>query len=124
MLTDYSGGQRGARLDPKRVQTEAARFLGDLDKVYPGALAAATRDARRELPCPSGALAVEPAHEGSVHVQPARAISRRSRTTSGKPVGNLFFAGEHTSSFYEWQGFMEGGAVSGLRAAAEVLRAL
>ena len=41
-----------------------------------------------------------------------------------KPVGNLFFAGEHTSSFYEAQGFMEGGVVSGLRAAAEVLRAL
>src|SRR5262245_11927636 len=41
-----------------------------------------------------------------------------------KPVGNLFFAGEHTSSFYEWQGFMEGGALSGLRAAAEVLQVL
>ena len=41
-----------------------------------------------------------------------------------KPVGNLFFAGEHTDSFYEWQGFMEGGALSGLRAAAEVLTAL
>ena len=32
---------------------------------------------------------------------------------------NLFFAGEHTSSFYEWQGFMEGAALSGLRAANE-----
>ena len=41
-----------------------------------------------------------------------------------KPVGNLFFAGEHTSSFYEWQGFMEGGALSGLRAAGEVIDAL
>ena len=30
-------------------------------------------------------------------------------------------AGEHTSSFCEWQGFTEGGAVSGLRAAAEAL---
>jgi len=46
VLTDYSGGDRSAQLDPKRVQTEAAHFLGDLDKVYPGALAAATRDAR------------------------------------------------------------------------------
>jgi monoamine oxidase len=40
------------------------------------------------------------------------------------PVGNLFFAGEHTNSFYEYQGFMEGAALSGLRAAAEVLAAL
>ena len=41
-----------------------------------------------------------------------------------KPVENLFFAGEHTSSFYEWQGFMEGAVVSGLRAADEVLATL
>ena len=40
------------------------------------------------------------------------------------PVGNLFFAGEHTSSFYEQQGFMEGAALSGQRAAAEVFRLL
>jgi monoamine oxidase len=39
---------------------------------------------------------------------------------AAKPVGNLFFAGEYTDSFYSWQGFMEGGALSGLRAAAEV----
>jgi monoamine oxidase len=39
-------------------------------------------------------------------------------------VGNLFFAGEHTSSFYENQGFLEGAAESGLRAAAELLKAL
>src|SRR5262245_59733562 len=49
VLTDYSGGARGARLDPRRVQTEASRFLIDLDRVYPGALAAATRDARGGL---------------------------------------------------------------------------
>ena len=40
-----------------------------------------------------------------------------------KPVDNLYFAGEHTSSFYEWQGFMEGAALSGLRAADEIRRA-
>jgi monoamine oxidase len=40
------------------------------------------------------------------------------------PVGNLFFAGEHTSSFYEQQGFMEGAALSGQRAAGEVYRLL
>jgi monoamine oxidase len=38
-----------------------------------------------------------------------------------KPVGNLYFAGEHTSSFYEFQGFMEGAALSGIRAAREIL---
>ena len=39
-----------------------------------------------------------------------------------KPVGNLYFAGEHTSSFYEFQGFMEGAALSGIRAASEILQ--
>jgi len=38
----------------------------------------------------------------------------------GKPVGNLFFAGEHANSFYEWQGFMEGAALSGVAAANAV----
>jgi monoamine oxidase len=41
-----------------------------------------------------------------------------------KPIGNLYFAGEHTSSFYEFQGFMEGAALSGIRAAKEILQAL
>jgi monoamine oxidase len=39
----------------------------------------------------------------------------------GKPVGNLYFAGEHADSFYSWQGFMEGAALSGLAAAAQIL---
>ncbi len=36
--------------------------------------------------------------------------------------GNCFFAGEHTS--LDYQGFMEGGAAEGLRAADEILAAL
>jgi monoamine oxidase len=123
VLTDYSGGDRGARLDPRRVQTEAMRFLGDLDKVYPGALAAATRGAK-------GSFVVHLEH------WPSNPLTKGAYTCNQpgyfttiadneqKPVGNLFFAGEHTSSFYEWQGFMEGGVVSGLRAADEVMRAL
>lgn len=27
----------------------------------------------------------------------------------GTRLDNLYFAGEHANSFYEWQGFMEGG---------------
>mgnify|MGYP001579265874 CR=1 FL=1 len=39
----------------------------------------------------------------------------------GLQAGNLHFAGEHTDSFYSWQGFMEGAALSGIRAAKEIL---
>ncbi len=38
-----------------------------------------------------------------------------------KPVGNLFFAGEHCSSYY--QGFMNGAAETGRMAANEVVKA-
>jgi monoamine oxidase len=121
VLTDYASGDRGARLNPKTVQTEAASFLGDLDLVYPGALAAATRDAKNQF---------------RVHLEhwPSNPLAKGSYTCNhpgyfttiadneAKPVGNLYFAGEHTSSFYEWQGFMEGAAVSGLRAAKEILQ--
>jgi monoamine oxidase len=123
VLTDYSGGERGARLDPKRVQREAGRFLGDLDKVYPGALGAATRDARGDLRAHLEHWPSNPLTKGAYTCnQPGYFTTIADN--EAKPVGNLFFAGEHTSSFYEWQGFMEGGAVSGLRAAAEVLRIL
>jgi len=38
------------------------------------------------------------------------------------PQGRIHFAGEHTS--YQFQGFMEGGAESGVRAAKEILAAV
>lgn len=120
VLTDYSGGTRGASLRPSRVQTEASNFLADLDRVYPGAAAAATRNVRGNL---------------LAHLEhwPSNPLSRGSYTcyrpgqfttiagNEGKPIGNLFFAGEHANSFYEWQGFMEGACLSGIAAAAQVL---
>ena len=37
------------------------------------------------------------------------------------PVGNLFFSGEHTNSFCEWQGFMEGSCLTGTLAANQIM---
>ena len=119
VLTDYSGGDRGAGLNPVDTQTEAQRFLGDLNAVFPGALADATRAGGNVL----------------AHLEhwPSNPRTRGSYTcylpgqftsiagNEGKPVGNLFFAGEHANSFYEWQGFMEGALLSGLDAAAAML---
>lgn len=42
--------------------------------------------------------------------------------TEGEPVGQLYFCGEHTSE--DFQGYMEGAAESGERAAAELLAAM
>jgi len=41
----------------------------------------------------------------------------------GKPVDNLYFAGEHANSFHGWQGFMEGASLSCKDAAAAILQA-
>jgi monoamine oxidase len=120
ILTDYSSGVRGASLRPDRPQAEAERFLRALELVYPGAYAAATRT-----------------REGyRVHLEhwPSNPLSRGSYTcyrpgqftsiagNEGKPVGNLLFAGEHTNSFYEWQGFMEGACLSGIEAARQLTK--
>lgn len=122
VLTDYSGGDRGASLNPADVQAETGLFLSDLDRVFPGAEAAASRRA-----------------DGSVvaHLEhwPSNPFIRGSYTCylpgqfttiaglEGLPADGVYFAGEHTNSFYEWQGFMEGAALSGLEAAAAILRA-
>ena len=122
VLTDYSSGTRGAGLNPANPQAEAAAFLDDLDDVFPGALSAATRD-------DGGRLRVHLEH------WPSNPLIRGSYTCyhpgqfttiagyEGQPIGNLYFAGEHANSFYEWQGFMEGAALSGIQAAREILQA-
>lgn len=119
ILTDYSGAARGAALNPKKTQTEAANFLGDLDRVYPGALAAASRSGKAFLAhlehWPSNPLTL-----GSYTCYtPGQFTSIAGNEAT--PAGNLFFAGEHTNSFYDWQGFMEGAALSGIAAASAIL---
>jgi monoamine oxidase len=123
VLTDYSSGVRGANLNPNNVQGEASKFLNDVDQVFPGAFASARRDAQGKF---------------LVHLEhwPSNPLTQGSYTcylpgqfttiagNEGKPVGNLYFAGEHANSFYDWQGFMEGAALSGIDAARAILQAI
>jgi monoamine oxidase len=119
VLTDYASGARARALNPSSVQTEAGKFLTDLDKVYPGAKAAATRV--------NGKYVAHLEHwPSNPNVRGSYTCYRPGQFTTiaeneGKPVGNLLFAGEHANSFYEWQGFMEGALLSGKDAAADVL---
>jgi monoamine oxidase len=122
ILTDYSGGARGARLNPAQVQAEAERFLGDLDSVYPGTQAAASRSGGQPL-AHLEHWPTNPLTQGSYTCYlPGQFTSIAG--IEAKPVGNLYFAGEHTNSFYEYQGFMEGAALSGIQAAADILNAI
>lgn len=123
VLTDYAGGDRGLAMNPTAVQAEAEAFLSDLDLVFPGAAAVASR---------------RPDHTLVAHLEhwPSNPLTLGSYTCyrpgqfttiaglEGVPVENLYFAGEHANSFYECQGFMEGAALSGLDVAAAILRAV
>lgn len=120
VITDYASGSRGAALNPSRVQQEATAFLSDLDLVFPGAFAAARRDGRDRIVAHLEHWPSNPFARGSYTCYlPGQFTSIAGN--EGKPIGNLFFAGEHTDSFYSWQGFMEGAALSGI-AAADAIR--
>ena len=118
ILTDYSGGNRGKLLDPGRLESEAGLFLGALDKVYPNASLYASRNRQGKYRAHLENWSLNPLSKGSYTCNRPGYFTTIAGNEA-KPVGNLFFAGEHTSSFYEWQGFMEGAALSGLRAAGE-----
>ena len=123
ILTDYSGGKRGAELDPRRLQTEVGRFLGDLDKVYPNISQYASRDKKNQVLAHLENWSLNPLTKGSYTCNRPGYFTTIAGNEA-RPVDNLYFAGEHTSSFYEWQGFMEGAALSGVRAAGEVFNRL
>jgi monoamine oxidase len=120
VLTDYSSGVRAAALDPRNLAREAERFVADLNKVYPGAASKVKRDAGGKIIAHLEAWPLNPNTRGSYTCyKPGQFTSICGN--EGKPVGNLFFAGEHANSFYWWQGFMEGAALSGKDAAAAIL---
>ena len=103
---------------PANVQSDAADFLASLEEALPGAIAAASRKANGELVAVTENWSLNPLSRGAFPC-PRPGYFTTIAHHEAKPVGNLLFAGDHTSSFYEWQGFMEGAALSGLRAAAE-----
>lgn len=107
-------------MNPAAVQLEAGQFLADLNFVFPGAFAAARRIKGNVVAhlehWPSNPLAL-----GSYTCyKPGQFTSIAG--LEGLPIGNVFFAGEHANSFYEWQGFMEGAALSGVDAASAILQ--
>ena len=119
VLTSYMGGDLARAIHPRTLQSDAQAFLNDLEVALPGANAQAQRTLDGTI------LAASMNWSGNPYAKGSYALARPGYFTTSahneaKPVGNLFFAGEHTSSFYEWQGTMEGAALSGLRAAGEV----
>lgn len=143
ILTDYSGGDRGKDLqvvnggtpgycsschvgtvsslviDDTLIQQQVDGFLTDLDMIYPGVKSAATRIDGKYFVHRAHWLP-QPYSKGSYTCYlPGQFTSIAG--LEGQSAGLLKFAGEHANSFYEWQGYMEGAALSGIAAAKEIL---
>jgi len=124
VLTDYAGGDRGRSLQlpipsASAVQSQVDAFLTDLDRVWPGARARATRSGGKYVVA-QGHWLSNPFSRGSYTCYLPGQFTGLCGLEA-QSAGALKFAGEHADSFYSYQGFMEGACVSGIRAANEIL---
>jgi monoamine oxidase len=125
IINNYTGGNVAGAFVPSTPYSNAAEnaqvaayaqaFLSKLDTVFPGIKALWNGKATLSTPfgdpnllCSYSYWKVGQYHSFSGY--------------EGKQQGNIHFAGEHCSQ--DFQGFMEGGASEGVRAAGEVLAAL
>ena len=112
ILTNFAGGKLGLHLDDGETSKRAAEFAAQVERIYPGTEAALTdKFVRQHWPTTPFARGSYTCFRPGQYTAFAGSI--------GAPVGNLFFAGEHTSE--DFNGYMEGAAESGERAAKEVL---
>jgi len=122
LLVDYTGGAIGAAYAPsapyststdsERVQQYALTCLEQLERVFPGISTHYTGKAALSYPT------------GDPYLRGSYSCWRVGQYTSiagyeGVRQGPVHFAGEHCST--EWQGYMEGGAKEGKRAAQEIV---
>src|SRR3954469_23352737 len=125
ILVDYSGGSIAGGYSPtspysnaaqsSQVSTYAKQFLAQLEVVFPNVTAQWNGKATLSTPFRDPNLNL------------AYSYWRCGQYVSfsgyeGAQQGNIHFGGEHTSQ--DFQGYMEGGATEGARAANEVLTAL
>lgn len=114
ILTNFTGGRQGLRIGEGALQDRAKEFVANADKVFPGAAAAYTGKAVRQI---------WPTYEwsqGSYSCFRPGQYQRYFRALV-EPHGRLFFAGEHT---VDESGFMNAAVESGERAATQVLSAM
>lgn len=114
ILTHFAGGEGGIALGTGTPADQAARILPLMDQVFPGTEAAFNGMVLR-MHWPSA-----PFHGGSYACY--RPGQWAFYGVEGRPEGRLHFAGEHTS--LDFQGYMEGAAESGARAAMDILAEL
>ena len=114
-LTIFSGGNQALAVGNGSVNSQVNSHLPLLNQLFPGATANYNGKAERFI------------WPDFKWTKASYTCFRPGQYTTiagneMKPVGNIFFAGEHCS--YDFQGFMNGGAETGRRAAEEILRSL
>ncbi|WP_258055078.1 NAD(P)/FAD-dependent oxidoreductase [Streptomyces sp. Ru71] len=124
ILIQYGGGSLAKSLAPAGpfsyesdpyVKALAGKYLKDIDAFFPGTSAAWT--GRAQL----SAWHLNPYSLGAYSYWPVGYLHRYAGY-EGTAQGNVHIGGEHCS--YDFQGFMEGGATEGERAAREVIAQL
>lgn len=114
ILTHFLGGTAGAAANEGTPESLAERVLPLLDEVFPGTEAAYNGNVLRmhwpSVPTALGSYACYAPGQWAYY------------GVEGEREGRLHFCGEHTS--LDFQGYMEGAAETGLRAAMDVANAL
>jgi monoamine oxidase len=129
IVIDYTGGDTSRLLQPSKawsdtsdsspparayVQDAAHAFLDQIEPVFPGMTSRWTGKATL------AAWHVSPHHHGAYSYWTPGYLHDYS-TYEAVPIGPIHFAGEHTSQ--DFQGYIEGGAREGQRAAGEIVAA-
>ena len=114
-LTVFLGGTDAVKLADSDTNFQAQKYLSLINELYPGINTDYNNKAYR-MSWPQYAHAKCGYSAWKVGQYTTIAGSE------GETVGNLYFAGEHTS--YNYQGFMNGGAASGRIAAQNILKAM
>jgi monoamine oxidase len=125
IMVEYSGGSVAGGYKPStpysnadsnpQVTTYAKAFLKRLETVFPGITEQWNQKATLSTPFRDPLLNCSYAYW-----KPGQYTAFSGY--EGVPQGSIHFAGEHSSQ--DFQGFMEGGAKEGIRAAREILAAL
>ncbi len=119
-IVNLASGALGLSLDPDRFNEQAEAFLQDFERIYPGANQQVRRDSSGQVMGHIEQWATNPFAQGAYLCYRPGQFTQFTGL-EGIPIDNLFFAGEHTHSFYEWQGFLEGAALSGINVAQQIL---
>jgi monoamine oxidase len=111
-MTSFIGGNRSINAGKSSIAVQSQLFIAELDKIFPG-IAKTSNGKNGRFDWTNNEFS-----KGSYACyKPGQWTSIRG--AEHKPVGNLFFAGEHCS--LEFQGYMNGAAETGKQAALDIL---